>query len=275
MDHCNYIKCIFNINLSEEFLRRGIISRQIRLSLPYATPPHLSLIMMISICILFFNKKLFAKRTRIILIGIFFVILLLTSSRTGIAAGIIVILISLFLRYNQKFNIRKFINLTIGILCIIILLLVFNSEYINKLIGRFIITDITQDRHLLVPLEGILIWLSDIRIFLIGIGYGSSINLQGRFTYLPSHFLNSFVTLIAEKGLIGLMIVFEYIRLLANNLNALKIRKLSDSYKAIGYSYLIIMISFLFYESKQNISVWVIISIIYMMDRYKKPVKED
>lgn len=260
---------IFNIVLSEEFLRRGAISNQIRLSLPYATPPHLSIVMAIALCILIFNKSIYEKRIRYILMVLFSIILLLTNSRTGIAAGLLMILLSALIKFNYKINVRR----TIAVICVIVIsyvaLMLFNIEYINKLLSRFIIKDITQDRHLLVPLEGILIWTASLKNFIIGIGYGSSINLTGKYTILPPYFLNSFVTLIVEKGIVGLMIVFEFIRLLLIGLKQIKHKYSFCSQNTIWHAYLITFISFMFYEAKQNISIWIIISIIYMIDQQK------
>lgn len=260
---------IFSITLSEEFLRRGTISNQIRLSLPYATPPHLSIIMAIALCILFFNKKLFEKRVRYILMLLFSIILLMTNSRTGIAAGLLIVLLSALIKFNYKFNVRRIIIIICGIAISFVALVLFNIEYVDKLISRFIIKDITQDRHLLVPLEGILIWMSSLKNFVIGIGYGSSINLPGKYTILPPYFLNSFVTLIAEKGIIGLLLVIEFIRLFIVGLRKIRPKQLLGSLNAIWHAYLIAFTSFMFYEAKQNISIWIIISIIYMIDQRK------
>jgi hypothetical protein len=148
----------------------------------------------------------------------------------------------------------------------IVALEILDLNYINKLLNRFVIEDLTQDRHFLVPIEGIIIWLSSVKNFVIGIGYGSSINLAGRFTFLPPYFLNSFVTLIAEKGLIGLLIVFEFFRLFIRSLKTIKSKNSNPPNYAISYAYLIAFGSFMFYEAKQNISVWVIISIVYLID---------
>lgn len=260
---------IISISLSEEFLRRATISSQIRLSLPYATPPHLSIVMAIAITILFVHKKLFIKQLRIFLIVIFSFILILTNSRTGIAAVSLIILISYFIKFNYKFNVRKIITFFPLIILTIVAIEIIDLNYINKLLDRFVIEDLKQDRHFLVPIEGIIIWLSSLKNFVLGIGYGSSINLTGRFTFLPPYFLNSFVTLITEKGFIGLLIVFEFIRLFITSLRTIKRKKITLSNYAISYAYLIIFVSFVFYEAKQNISIWVIISIVYLMDRYK------
>jgi hypothetical protein len=257
---------IISISLSEEFLRRGTISSQIRLSLPYATPPHLSIVMAIAITILLVHKKLFSKKLRFFLIMIFSFILILTNSRTGIAAAALIILISYFVKFNYKFNIRKMTILFSLIIFTIVALEILDLNYINKLLNRFVIEDLTQDRHFLVPIEGIIIWLSSVKNFVIGIGYGSSINLAGRFTFLPPYFLNSFVTLIAEKGLIGLLIVFEFFRLFIRSLKTIKSKNSNPPNYAISYAYLIAFGSFMFYEAKQNISVWVIISIVYLID---------
>lgn len=266
---------IFNINLSEEFLARATSSGEVRLSLPYATPSHLSIIMAITICILLFGSEIFSKKLRFLLITIFSVLLILTGSRTGIIAIVIVFLFISIMNFNYTINISKTIIVTTIILVGAVFMLITNLTYIDKFANRFIIEDILQDRHLLVPIEGILIWLTSIKNFLIGIGYGSSINMTGKFTYLPPYFLNSYVTLVAEKGMLGLLMLFEFIRLFIKSLRSIKTKSLAESGKAIYYSYYIILVSFIFYEAKQNIGVWVIIAIILMLDNnHNKDMEE-
>ena len=146
-----------------------------------------------------------------------------------------------------------------------ILILQSESQFILKFINRFRIEDILQDRHLLVPLDGILIWISSFRYLFIGIGYGSSINMIGKLTFLPPHFLNSFVTLIAEKGILGLLTVIELINIQIKLLKKTITSNFDSAYVAISYAYLTMLISFIFYEGKQNIGVWVLISISIMI----------
>lgn len=257
----------FTIDISEEFIRRASIFGQLRLALPYATPPHLSIIMVIALAILVINKDLFSRTFRYFLLASFGLILISTYSRTGIVAGIIVFLVDLMSK--RKINIKKVV---IGLLVLLSLVVIFmnvNSTNLDKFANRFVINDLLEDRHLLVPVEGILIWLSSVKNFFFGIGYGSSINIQGRFTFLPPHFLNSYVTLIAEKGLLGFTMV-SVLLIRSFRLNILKKKMyFNKNVLSLYYSYGIILASFLFYEAKQNISVWIIVSIVFLVTSYQ------
>lgn len=267
---------IIKISLTEQALVRGTISGHIRLFLPYATPPHLSIIMAISISILLTHKKLFSNKLRILLIVLFSSILVLTNSRTGIAAAAVILILSFLVKFNFKVNILKVVSFLLLATFTMGVIKLLDLNYVNKFLSRFTIQNIAQDRHFLVPIEGIIIWLSSVKNFIFGIGYGSSINITGKFTYLPPYFLNSFVTLIAEKGLTGLLIVLEFIRLFIMSLKTVKNKYISHAYYSISYAFMILFASFFFYEAKQNISVWVIIGIVYLMDKHRKfsPLEE-
>ena len=258
---------IFNITLDKEFLLRGQISGMIRLSLPYATPPQLSIVMSIIISILIGDNKIFQKKYRYLLIFIFSIILIFTQSRTGVIAMFISIVIITMIKVFVKKRINiKYVLLICSVAVIgVIFILQSESALILKFISRFKIDDILQDRHLLVPLDGILIWISSFRYLFIGIGYGSSINMIGKLTFLPPHFLNSFVTLVAEKGILGLLTVIELINIQVKLLKKTISSNFNSAYVAISYAYLTMLISFIFYEGKQNIGVWVLISISIMI----------
>lgn len=256
---------IFSIVLSDEYVRRALIFGQPRLALPYPSPPHLSVVMAICIFILLYKKDLFRKTARYFFIGVFSLILILTYSRTGIVASVLVyITILCYKNFKLKINLNKLIL----ILSIIIFLLIFNQDNIyilDKFLKRFMLTNILKDRHLLVPIEGIMIWLSSIKRFVFGIGYGSSINMTGKYTFLPPHFLNSFVTLIAERGILGLLIVAELISMFRRNLKIVCNNFIEKKIYIISFLYMIIFFSFLFYEVRQNILVWIIIAVNLMV----------
>lgn len=183
----------FFIDLGEDYLLRAQAAGQIRLSMPFATPPVLSVVMAVVIIILIFNKDLYKKMERILLIGCFSIIMLLTGSRTGMAA--LVIALGLNLLFSLKpvslKNIKREYVALIGIIIIGSALFLYrfsNSVYFIKLLNRFALTNVMEDRHLLVPLDGLIIWISSVKNFIFGIGFGSSINMMGAHTFLPPYF---------------------------------------------------------------------------------------
>lgn len=255
----------FIIELSEGFLNRSMISGHPRLALPYSTPPHLSIVMVIIISMLLIEKDLFKKR--MVWISFFIWILLFTYSRTGIVALLLTIITLSLMRINKvKIKYNHIIFAGFSAILIIIVSRFMGSFYVlNKLLSRFKMDNILENRHLLVPFEGILLWLSSLKRFVLGIGSGSSINIIGKYTVLPPHFFNSYITLIAERGYLGLLIVFEYVRYYFISLKSLSTR-VNTLEKSVIVSFLIILYSFIFYEARQNIFIWIVTGIFIMVN---------
>lgn len=255
------------IELEEEFFLRGQISGQLRLSLPYATPPVLSIVMAMCIIILLLNKKLYSKKKRVFLLISFSLILILTGSRTGVVALAIVGVIKgvPYLLNNNKINRKILLALVIVICCIPILLVISgNNVYLYKYFIRLNNIDVLNDRHILVPLDGLIIWLSSFKNFIIGIGFGSSAKMVGAHTYLPPYFLNSFVTLVAERGIFGLYLVCELIRLYRKNNK--KVAGMTIPSQTAMNALIVAFVSFLFYEAINCYFIIITIAICYIID---------
>lgn len=257
----------FYIDLGNDFLQRSQAAGQLRVSLPFATPPVLSIVMVMVIIILIYNKDLYCRRKRMFLIGCFSVILLLTGSRTGLVALLLVLGLSyiLSLKGISLKSVKKQYLLIGGIAIIAAALFLYRfagSVYFTKLLKRFAIGNIMEDRHFLVPLDGIIIWLSSVRNFIFGIGFGSSINMMGEHTYLPPHFLNSFVTYVVERGIMGIILVFQILWL--TRLFKYTKKEENREFKSFYFSFLAALFSALFYETLNCYIIIFVFAIMFM-----------
>lgn len=240
-----------SINLDNDFMLRSLAGIRLRLSLPYATPPVLSMVMAMVIIILLLKNDIYSIKWRIFLILSFSMILLFTASRTGIVA-IIFCIFYLLLRgvKRKRVNTKKFLLATVGLIVasIVGIYLISKVSYFTKFVNGFKNIDLSTDRHFLIPLDGLLIWLDSIKNFIIGIGFGSSINIVGRHTDLPAHLMNSFVTLIVERGLMGVYIVVTIVK------NSIALLKNTNNYEldndkfVLGMILLVGLVSSIFYE---------------------------
>lgn len=238
-----------SVTLDDDFIQRAQAASQVRLSLPYATPPVLSIVMAVCLVILITNAQLFSKKVRYSLIVIYAFVLFFTGSRSGVLG----LIVALFVWYiedirNKKMTKTKlFIFVAIAAAVIGVIIILSDTIYFRKLYGRTFSMDILTDRHFLVPLDGIIIWLSSIKNFVFGIGFGSSFYMTGMHTVLPAYFLNSFVTLIAERGILGLFIVFELLSFLYYSY--LMSKKGNSHLKALFYGYLCCLVPCMTYEA--------------------------
>ena len=242
-----------SVTLGEDAIARGTAGGEIRLMLPYATPPVLSIVMSMCVTLLLFSEGVFKKYTKWILITIFSTIALMTGSRSGLV-GLFLLIIFLFFtgEIRRYLGSNHKIYLVLGIFCFLFLLLIFlENEYLEKMIfDRFKNTasdGLYEDRHFLVPLDGLIIWLDSLSNFFIGIGFGSSALMKGEHTYLPPYFLNSYVTLLAERGILGFVLVFYIIKLVVKLFKAR--RFLSKNENALVYTLFVGLISGIFYEN--------------------------
>lgn len=260
------------IHLDNDTLLRGQASSQIRLMLPYSTPPVLSVAMAMCIIILLTNKSLFKSGIRRLLIVLYGLVLVFTASRTGIVGLGLVIIIFLFRNMQMKGHFKAG-HILAGISGVLLLGVAFslvkNSTFIVKMLRRFSNFNIMSDRHFLVPLDGIIIWGSSLRNFIIGIGLGSSLNIQGAHTYLPAYFLNSFITLLAERGLLGLIIIIILISLTRSLLKQSKaglIIEGNDYCDSLGLSLLTGLLCCIFYEALNCYLLIFVIGISFMAE---------
>ncbi len=263
-----------HINLDTDTLIRAQAANQIRLTLPYATPPVLSIVMAMCIVMLFVDKKLFKPIIRWGLIVAYATVLVLTGSRTGIIALIILAVSLVIKRLPKKKTIgsKQFAGI-IAVAFVSVMLFVYcvNNTYMTKFINRFAsvsLNSLKTDRHFLVPLDGVLIWLSSFKNFFVGIGFGSSMNMQGMHTYLPPYFLNSFITLVAERGILGLLLVIMLLNLAIRM--ARRYDTMESAEKAITFAYITGLISCVFYEGLTSYFLIFVIAIAYVVDlRYE------
>lgn len=263
------------INLEQDFFSRGQAAGQIRLSLPYSTPPVLSVVMAICIVILLYDKKIFSKKKRCVLISIFTLILILTGSRTGLVGLVIFFFLEAISYLVRNRHIPKWLFAALFILIITSLVLirisgksVFLEKYFNRFIVLFTEGSILDNRHILVPLDGILIWLSSVKNFILGIGFGSSFNMTGAHTFLPPYFLNSFVTWVAERGLLGLYLISSliYMALICRKSRS----KMTSSELALSNGLCVTLITCMFYEVLICYFVIIVIACCFIVLRSHK-----
>jgi len=120
-----------------------------------------------------------------------------------------------------------------------------------------------QDRHVQLFVDGILIWTESIKNIFIGIGFGNGMN----YTHMKSggapYFFNFFVTTVAERGLLGLVIVIILVAYLVKAFNY--IVKIDDHrIISVGAIYITALISALFYEMLSCYFVVIVVSIFCM-----------
>ncbi len=258
-----------SITPSEDALDRGTAAGEIRLYLPYATPPILSIVMSMCITLLLFCKGLFKTYQKWILISVFTLILIMTGSRSGIV-GILFVVVFLFFNGELKYVFKrgKFKIVLSLIVVIAVFAMVSQTEYVQKMVfGRMENiqnTTLMQDRHFLVPLDGLLIWIDSFKNFVVGIGFGSGYYMKGAHTFLPPYFMNSFVTLLAERGIMGLTLVIFLIRL---TFKLVRLRKfLNDNERALVYSLFVGLFCGFFYENFNSYFVIFTIVLSFLLE---------
>lgn len=239
------------ISMDEDMLWRMAVAAQLRLALPYSTPPVLSVVMAMVVVLLMFCENLISKFERYVLILLYLAVLFLTGSRSGLL-GLGVLIILLWLKGDRKYmmsRINKFWKYLLIPALIIGIYYIAQTEFFYNLIGKrsqMNSGNIEGDRHFLIPIEGIIIWVSSIMDFIFGIGLASGAKRVGVFTEIPNHFMNSYVTLIAERGLMGLFLVLKLIRM-GTRFVHYRFR-ISEEEKALGFSLIVALISSLTYE---------------------------
>lgn len=269
---------IMYIELDEAILRRAQVSNQIRLTLPYATPPVLSVVMAMCITILIFNKFLFGRKKRIFLLTAFTIVLVFTGSRTGIFSLAIELLIIGGYKFLKKGFKTKELRMAAGALIAIIALVIVSGKenYIAMLMNRIIYIlnpkVIARSEHILYPLEGIKIWLDSLYNFALGIGFGTSSNITGKYVpELPPYFLNSYVTWIVERGLAGVYLIISILQLFFSNLRK---GKESENYCSLLLALATALISCFFYETLNCYFVLILIAITFVLDKHHIQIKQ-
>ena len=261
------------VNLDADTIARGTAAGELRLMLPYATPPVLSIVMATCLTILLFSKRLFMGIEKWFLIFSYGLILIFTGSRTGMM-GFVMFLMLLMINGDLKEYLKsipklRFIFLLFGI--VFLLLSFIGDEYFQKMVlGRFSgvsSNSLEDDRHFLVPLDGLLIWVDDLSNFVLGIGFGSSSFMKGYHTFLPPYFLNSYVTLLAERGLLGLILCCTILCMLVT-LYRRRMQYCPDE-RALLYGLFVALFSGIFYENLICYFVIFTISISFILFKAK------
>lgn len=254
-----------HIAMDKDFILRIQASGQIRLALPYATPPVLSGVMSICITILLVNKSLYPKAIRYSLIGIYSLILLYTGSRTGYVS-MLFFLVFFVIKYGGKKATKNRQMLVFGSIILFLISFVYlwiNSSYFKLFVGRLNLKTLLQDRHIQLIFDGFSIWTESVRNFVLGIGFLNGMN----YTYMKSggapYFFNFFVTTIAERGILGICMVSI---LVLYAFKAIKQIRQSEEYRmnSIAWAYMIALVSALFYEMLSCYYVIIIIGIFCM-----------
>ncbi len=255
-----------SIVLDREFILRAMASGQIRLALPYGTPPVLSGVMSICIAILITNKKLFPNYYRITLICLFSVILLFTGSRTGYIS-LLIFLYMYFWNKNKITNKISVKTIFAGLIGLLVVLFVFSrkGDYVKLFLGRLSIQKILQDRHVILLEDAFHIWFGSFKNLILGIGFGSSINITDMKAGAAPYFFNFFATTIVERGILGLILSFLVIYISINSYKKYKKSK-DNSIRALFGAIVTGMVAAFFYEMLTCyfmvivLSTWLIIS---------------
>ena len=263
------------IDLDADAMARSQAASQIRLVLPYATPPVLSVVMAMSIMLLVGDKGLYDKKIQMVLLLLDSIVLIMTNSRTGLMAlvgfGIIYLITN---KKHRRFSGSVVIKTLIMLLFLVIALLaVSKTNYFRVFMLRIKAMELSvllQSRHFWVPVDGLIIWLSSVKRFIVGIGLGSSINMVGEHTFLPPYFLNSFVTLCVERGLVGMITVILLLKLAVDLYKQRKV--VGNDIKAVSFAYIVGLVACLFYEIINCYFLIFIISLAYTINSYKKEI---
>lgn len=255
---------MFNLEITEELIAS---SYNMRLVLPYSSSSVYSGVLAITIAILICDNTMYKTVIRNILIIIFTLLLIMTQARTGmLALAVFVFIYILKTRDNQR-KLKMILLCAVAMLCII-LFIGSDDDFVRKLLLRFngneANTSIFEDRHFLLPIEGILIWLSSVKSFLFGIGYGSCINFSGKWTNIPYFFFNSYITQVVAKGLLGVAIVGMWL-LAKFRLGALfKNRDNCSSNTKVNAAFTVLLIACLTYEFYPYYCFFIIFGIVLL-----------
>jgi O-antigen ligase len=200
------------------FLQGDIFIELKSVGSPNRSAVYISLVFVLSFTLIFYEKKSFLLYTSLILS---LVAIIFGGSRMAIYSLPILILITLYL--NNKFTLKNIIFVSLGLIIIAcFVLLFFNHSYFReKILKGFSDTPRIQ------------LWISSIHIWLnhnlfFGIGVGNSIYFDPR-TYFPSSSMtyidnahNTFLDMLLERGLFGLITYLSFIFLALNKFLKMK-----------------------------------------------------
>lgn len=255
---------LFDFEITEELIASAY---NMRLVLPYTSSSVYSGVLAITIAILICDNTIYKTVTRNVLIMIFVLLLIMTQARTGMLALAVFVFIYILKMSDQKRKSKMILLCFVVTLCII-LFIGSDDDFVRKLLSRFngndANTSIFEDRHFLLPLEGILIWISGVKSFLFGVGYGSCIDFPGKWTDIPYFFFNSYITQVVAKGLLGVAIVGIWL-LAKFRLGALfKNRDNYSSKMKVNAAFTVLLIACFTYEFYPYYSFFIIFGIVLL-----------
>lgn len=252
----------FKLDITDELV---ISCYNMRLSLPYSSSSVYSGVLAVTIVILLCDNSMYKGIFRNILIAIFSLMLIMTQARTGmLGLGIFIFFYLLRMRDNKRKS--RMILLCIVAIIIIGLFVGSNEDFVRKFLSRFnnsgsVDVSILEDRHLLLPIEGLNIWLSGVKNFFIGIGYGSCINVKGLWTDIPYYFFNSYVTQLVAKGLLGLFIIAMWLKTKVQLGSLFKDRDSYSCRNKINAAFTVLLVCCLTYEFYPYYAFFIIVGI--------------
>lgn len=242
-----------------------------RLTIPFAKPPHLAINVSFGLFILYFKLKFSKIKKKLDMLLFLFLIGLLLGSltRTVFVSVILTFVIYYsfeFFKKRKSLRIKKkklfFIISTIFVIFLVYFFLIPSSlkeELYKRIYSTF--SDSKENRHLLLIFEAIMLWTKSIKNFFFGIGIGNNPK-DGVFTNLPpASFLNVYLTILAQRGIIGFAFTFGlYLYIFIKLLH--RYSKYVNNYSfAFLFAYINLLIAFIFYELRLILGVWIILSI--------------
>lgn len=266
----------------EMFINRASIGSAMipRLSIPYASPPHLGLTISIGIIIMLI-KIIYSRKKLKLNYYLYFIVLLIiflgTMARSIFLSLSIVIFLILF--FFKKKNKKNIFNWKVLIILLIIFIVIYNfiipeqvkTMLIKKVLSLSSVLDYNSaNRHLLLRLEGLNLWLENSESFLVGRGMGAAEFIEGKLTYLAPYFFSPYLTALVERGILGFIVIFSIFFLILKELyikNKIT-QNLND--KILFFIMCNILIAFIFYELRLILTTWISLSI--MCVSLQKPI---
>ncbi len=225
--------------------------------LPYSTTLHFDMSVGLAaiICIYFVmtNRK---NKNFFLVLSIIFSGLIMMSAQRGPIIAFIISILAVLRCYFKKVGTSKSVKfIAICLLIGIVFSSTFGGEIVMFTIRRFAELGhnfTTSDRHVLLVYEAIRTWLESCKNFFIGTGYADKSLTNGFYTNIPETYLCTYATIIAERGLFGVVAFCFYYMF---------IPKFHKSNWLLGNLLLFILISFTFYELRYIQTTWVMYAI--------------
>ncbi|MEX2428335.1 MAG: hypothetical protein WD577_08840 [Bacteroidales bacterium] len=239
-----------------------------RIGLPYGISPALAVSMSILIILQYFRLKELKEKRGLNIVILFSLIFLMLGTLTR--TTIISLLITIFIYWITQLKViklktrLKIIHLFFAFIICAIILYIPSTIFFDQLLLRLTSGKLSEDRHLLLILEGVHILFSEFKIFLFGIGDGNLFKYDGTYTFLPPHsLLNSYLTMMVHRGILGFIVT---ISLYINLFIVLYNKKDGPKTKSTPFLFALIniFIAFNFYELRFVTTVWIFMAISFI-----------